>query len=303
MDLGLIYMNARYYVAELGRFLSADTIVPDPGNPQSFNRYAYAYNNPLKYTDPSGHCAIGDSACWALADDLYQRYGWKLVGLASNGRWTLEEVQVLWDAATAIELWFANHGGGDALGRMRGALGGTEFTRAGIVGNIVLPGRDHVRGNKVHLLPGFKVSNVVHEIGHVLDNRSGHFFMTALLGGGKADVMAGELGFLASQCWNRSTCGFYTQAAQGPRFRESPPSDYAWSGPSEDFADTFMFSVLSPRSLEPVRTVFMSELGRSLTTSVGEFAGSPYTGLQRSGKGLLAPGIGGGNLLSAHLLY
>ena len=42
----------------LGRFLSADTIVPSPGNPQSLNRYAYGLNNPLKYVDPSGHFVI-----------------------------------------------------------------------------------------------------------------------------------------------------------------------------------------------------------------------------------------------------
>ena len=35
--------------------MSADTIVPDPSNPQSYNRYAYTLNNPLRYTDPSGH--------------------------------------------------------------------------------------------------------------------------------------------------------------------------------------------------------------------------------------------------------
>ena len=35
---------------------SPDTIVPDPTNPQSHNRYSYTYNNPLKYVDPSGHC-------------------------------------------------------------------------------------------------------------------------------------------------------------------------------------------------------------------------------------------------------
>jgi hypothetical protein len=29
--------------------------VPNPANPQSFNRYSYCLNNPLKYTDPSGH--------------------------------------------------------------------------------------------------------------------------------------------------------------------------------------------------------------------------------------------------------
>ena len=48
-----------YYLPGIGRFLSADTIVPDTANPQSFNRYSYVYNNPVKYTDPSGHCILG----------------------------------------------------------------------------------------------------------------------------------------------------------------------------------------------------------------------------------------------------
>ncbi len=38
-----------------GRFLSPDTIVPDPKDPQSFNRYTYSLNNPIKYTDSTGH--------------------------------------------------------------------------------------------------------------------------------------------------------------------------------------------------------------------------------------------------------
>ena len=57
-DLGLIYMNARYYVPYINRFLSADTIVPDREDPQSFNRYSYGLNNPLRYTDPTGHRVV-----------------------------------------------------------------------------------------------------------------------------------------------------------------------------------------------------------------------------------------------------
>jgi hypothetical protein len=33
----------------LNGFISADTVVPEPGNPQALNQYAYAYKNPLKY--------------------------------------------------------------------------------------------------------------------------------------------------------------------------------------------------------------------------------------------------------------
>lgn len=54
-DLGLIYMNARYYLPGVGKFASADTIVPNPANPQTYNRYSYVYNNPINLNDPTGH--------------------------------------------------------------------------------------------------------------------------------------------------------------------------------------------------------------------------------------------------------
>ncbi|MEJ5312604.1 MAG: RHS repeat-associated core domain-containing protein [Anaerolineae bacterium] len=62
---GLMFYQARYYSASLGRFLSADSIVPSPANPQSLNRYAYVLNSPLRYTDPTGHywCPAGSIHC------------------------------------------------------------------------------------------------------------------------------------------------------------------------------------------------------------------------------------------------
>ena len=52
---GLYYFNARYYDPEIGQFISPDTIVPDPLRVDAYNRYMYAYGNPLKFNDPSGH--------------------------------------------------------------------------------------------------------------------------------------------------------------------------------------------------------------------------------------------------------
>jgi RHS repeat-associated protein len=52
---GLTYMHARYYSNVLGRFVSADTIVPSGSDPQHFNRYSYVLNNPLAFVDPTGH--------------------------------------------------------------------------------------------------------------------------------------------------------------------------------------------------------------------------------------------------------
>lgn len=51
-------MRARWYDPAIGRFISPDTIVPDPANPQSFNRYSYVNNRPLNFTDPSGHSCV-----------------------------------------------------------------------------------------------------------------------------------------------------------------------------------------------------------------------------------------------------
>ena len=50
----LINMNARLYDPSLGRFLSADSIVPNPLAGQSFNRFSYVENTPLNAIDPSG---------------------------------------------------------------------------------------------------------------------------------------------------------------------------------------------------------------------------------------------------------
>ena len=53
-EFGIINMNGRLYDPLLGRFLSPDNYVQAPDNSQSFNRYSYCLNNPLKYVDPSG---------------------------------------------------------------------------------------------------------------------------------------------------------------------------------------------------------------------------------------------------------
>lgn len=71
-----MYYGARYYDAQLGRFISADTIVPGAGNPQSLNRYTYALNNPLRYKDPSGHCV----SCFLDYLSAFGKEYWRNVG-------------------------------------------------------------------------------------------------------------------------------------------------------------------------------------------------------------------------------
>ena len=56
-ETGLDYFGARYYGSSVGRFTNPDDPLTfaDPDNPQSWNLYAYSFNNPLRYSDADGH--------------------------------------------------------------------------------------------------------------------------------------------------------------------------------------------------------------------------------------------------------
>lgn len=59
-DTGLVYMQARYYDPDLGRFLSADPLRPSAGDIFAFGRYTYGANNPITHVDPTGMVQDGD---------------------------------------------------------------------------------------------------------------------------------------------------------------------------------------------------------------------------------------------------
>ena len=60
-DTGLDYLRARYYDSQGGTFLTEDSYPGEATDPLSQNRYSYVQNNPVNYTDPSGHRMV-----WAV---------------------------------------------------------------------------------------------------------------------------------------------------------------------------------------------------------------------------------------------
>ncbi len=77
----MIEMGARWYDARIGRWIQPDTIVPNPANPQSLNRFSYVLGNPLRYRDPSGH-----QSEWPPRSPAFVR----TLGLVGfEGTWTL----------------------------------------------------------------------------------------------------------------------------------------------------------------------------------------------------------------------
>jgi RHS repeat-associated protein len=77
----LYYYGARYYDPVLARFLSADTLVQNPRDPQSLNRYTYAGSNPFLYTDPTGHFKIKFTKFFSRA---FGDVGTAIVGVAGQ---------------------------------------------------------------------------------------------------------------------------------------------------------------------------------------------------------------------------
>jgi RHS repeat-associated protein len=70
-DFGLHFYNARWYDSSLGRFAQADSIIPS--GVQGLDRYSYTFNNPINYTDPSGHVPVdcyGTNYCGSQNADL-----------------------------------------------------------------------------------------------------------------------------------------------------------------------------------------------------------------------------------------
>ena len=91
-QFSLIHMNGRLYDPLLGRMLSPDNFVHTDFGTQGYNRYSYAGNNPLKYTDPSGEiiapiiigAAIGAFSGYKIGQ-AQGAQGWDLAGYVLGG--------------------------------------------------------------------------------------------------------------------------------------------------------------------------------------------------------------------------
>ncbi|MCO6452041.1 MAG: RES domain-containing protein [Caldilineales bacterium] len=95
LDRGLYFYGARWYDASLARFVQPDTIVPQPGDPQSLNRYTYVNNRPTVLVDPSGNRPT--SGCEYEGCSLRN-------GLSGNSTWQQANgANVIWDPQIAAQ--------------------------------------------------------------------------------------------------------------------------------------------------------------------------------------------------------
>lgn len=124
-ELGLIYMNGRYYVPSIGRFVSPDPLVPEPTNPQGFNRYSYVINNPINLVDPSGHCW----GHFSFVRDWNFSMGGSTYGMGTNCNNIDSALTIVQhpDATTEDKLAAGSYLGGWGVAAVSGAAGGGLF--------------------------------------------------------------------------------------------------------------------------------------------------------------------------------
>ena len=220
----LIHMGARWYDPGLGRFISADTIVPGAYNPAAWDRFAYVLNNPLNLVDPSGHrsctadeAATGDETCQAnydiedMARYLEETYNWNIAG----DDWTVDDLVLLTEVARDISDFIEEVSDQD----------GSEWISDHLETNFhqIVGPRSYAIGNHVMFNPsGMTRQFVAHELGHVFDNN--HRYVSGLCnatfcGDGPGTALLNSLG---------GTAGFFPLIDSGPatlaakyRFRSS----------------------------------------------------------------------------------
>ncbi|MBF0559297.1 MAG: FG-GAP repeat protein, partial [Nitrospirae bacterium] len=131
-ETGLYYYNARYYDPILCRFTSPDSIGQNIHDPQSLNRYSYCLNNPLTYTDPSGHftwkkffkSVLGGIVGGIIAAICPPAWGAVITGMLAGAA----------AGATVAALNGGNILQGALLGGMLGGVGGGIYSAFGNTG-------------------------------------------------------------------------------------------------------------------------------------------------------------------------
>lgn len=155
-DTGLLYMQARYYDATVGRFLSIDPVGPEPAALNTFSRYVYANDNPARFTDPTGMCAdhYANGTCKVLVDPstgaagaaagkqleaVLNKYDKSINALGNTSKFTIrdrqghaigslsgQEIKAVWNG-TSVNVSNKAFNNGGAGGGTGGTWTGTSF--------------------------------------------------------------------------------------------------------------------------------------------------------------------------------
>ena len=195
-EFNLVNMNGRVYDPLLGRFLSPDNFVQAPDNSQSFNRYSYCLNNPLKYTDPSGEYAILDDVFSILLGGVVN-LGVNLIdGNIKGDVWSVLGKSFAAFGAGAINGWgmlYPQFGGCVWGGAVTGATNSWLAGQTGwnIVNSAAIGGVTSFIGGKIGELATSKIRSLIIENVNVSININSPLLKGMILGSAAGGVSNG----------------------------------------------------------------------------------------------------------------
>ena len=243
-SLGLLFYNARFYDPSLARFIQADSIVP--GGVQGLDRYAYAINNPVKYTDPSGHNICDeegncyDSQGWHAAQgkhfnvfDTWKKMIWGKYGVTMSDEgdkgWSAGNLRLIYGGLQNI-----NNSVKNKLGSF---IRGATFTLMEQNSDGQYHGSTHLDGSGIdfYTLGGdaLRQMNIYHEVGHLIDFRSNNKYTNAVTNEGGPSWVSrdNKINPEALKSLNITNDPNYPSVQARQTYRDF--------GPSEQWADAF----------------------------------------------------------------
>ncbi len=245
-SLGLMDYKARFYDAYITHFSQPDSIIPDPSNPQSLNRYSYSINNPINYNDPSGHRPCENDHCdqVKLEYQMFDDYGWTLNG----SDWSGKDITTVYQAGSDIS---SKVGGKDNVAKL---FSDVEFGKKAMDNGGLTTDAHHIWLNTVS--SKWTTWSVAHELGHAWDYSSGMQNSAELedFTGGHTNFVQGILFRIGiTRCANDQASGCNNA---GYYYGDVPPkgSDRNFNR-LEDFAETFAASIYPEAALAAVQSM------------------------------------------------
>ncbi len=189
-EIGLINMNGRMYDPVMSSFLSVDNYVQAPDFSQSFNRYAYCLNNPLRYTDPSGEFVITTGVIIAAAAIIGAG-----IGTYQGYKTAVSQGLTSWDMAGKMVLGgLIGAASGAASAGVGVAVGGAVATAeiGGFLGGFITGGASGFVGGSIS---GYGMSRLT---GNTIEQSFTTSITSGLIGMGTGALLGGVTSGIAS---------------------------------------------------------------------------------------------------------
>ncbi len=245
---GLYYYNARYYDPQLRRFITPDTLIQSPYDPQTLNRYAYCRNNPVIYTDPSGHSFWGSAKNFFATIGKVQAFG---IIMAVPQVWDFSYQNRYYIAAAAITVgtygaasgfaatsWQAAVLNGALVGEVSGGVSAGLNGGSGqdvLLGTVIQGAQAAVSAGAMH---GIEASGL-NSVGQVLAKGTVGGVMSEIQGGSFVRGFAMTAGFAAANAGYKAYVGGNATAASAQNEVDSVDHSYPESaeGVKKNIAD------------------------------------------------------------------